>query len=89
MPSGVPSRIQVGARTYTLREIADGTGLSTSLVCLIFNQKRPITPYAATRLTSFFRISIEELFTPGTITVHTPPVRRPLGRIVYIRHRSH
>lgn len=68
-----------GTRPCTFTEIAAGTGLSLSLVSLIFSGKRPITPHAATRLTSFLGISIEELFTPGTITVETP---RPLGRIV-------
>ena len=85
MPRGVPYRVQVlgkGTRTYTLTEIADGTGLSLALVSKIFNRKLPITPYAATRLAEFFGISIEQLFTAGTIVVVTPPVRR-LGRIVY------
>jgi len=68
-----------GTRPCTFTEIAAGTGLSLSLVSLIFNGKRPITPYAATRLASFFGISIEELFTPGMIAVETP---RPPGRIV-------
>ena len=82
MPRGVPYRVQVlgkGTRPCTFTEIADGTGLSLSLVSLIFNGKRPITPYAATRLAGFLGINIEQLFTPGTITVETP---RPLGRIV-------
>ncbi|SRR5713226_9159586 len=85
MPRGVRSRIQVGTgtRTYSFREIAEGAGLSLSLVSLIFNRKRRITPYAAMRLTSFLGISIEQLFTAGTIKVHTPRLRRPLGRAVY------
>jgi len=83
MPRGVRSRIQVGTgtRTYSFREIAEGAGLSLSLVSLIFNRKRRITPYGAMRLTSFLGISIEQLFTPVTIVVATPPVR-PVGRII-------
>jgi hypothetical protein len=68
-----------GTRPYTFTEIAAGTGLSLSLVSLIFSRKRPITSYAAERLSRFWGISVEQLFTPGTITVETPC---PLGRIV-------
>lgn len=92
MPRGVPYRVQVlgkGSRTYTFTEIAAGTGLSLALVSLIFNRKRRITPYAATRLAIFFQITIEQLFTPDTITVETPSAR-PLGRIVgRVRPHSH
>lgn len=70
-----------GTRTYTFTEIADGTGLSLSLVSLILRGKRPVSEYAQPRLAEFFGISIEQLLTPGTITVRTPPAR-PLGRIV-------
>jgi transcriptional regulator with XRE-family HTH domain len=82
MPKGVPYRVQVagkGTRPCTFTELAAGAGLSLALVSKIFNRKLPITPYAAGRLASFLGISIEELFTPGTVTVETP---RPLGRIV-------
>ncbi len=68
-----------GTRPCTFTEIAAGTGLSLSLVSLIFNGRRSITPSAGERLAKYLGISIEELFTPGTITVETP---RPLGRIV-------
>ena len=84
MPKGVPFRVQVagrGMRTYTLTEIAAGSGLSLPLVSLIFGRRRRITPYAAERLASFFQISIEELFTEGTFNIQTP-APRPLGRMV-------
>lgn len=83
MPKGVRSRIQVGAetRTYTFREIADGTGLSLALVSLVFRGKRPVTPYAQNRLAAFFKRSVEALFAPGAIRDNTPPVR-PRGRVV-------
>src|ERR1700730_918029 len=85
MPRGVRSRIQVGtgSRTYTCRQIADGAGLSISLVSLIFRGKRPVSPYAQTRPATFFKMSVEELVAPGTIKVHPPRLRRPLGRAVY------
>jgi transcriptional regulator with XRE-family HTH domain len=83
MPRGIPSEIQVGPRTYSCRQIADGAGLSISLISLIFCGKRPVSPYAQTRLATFFRMSVEELLTPGTIKVHPPRLRRPLGRAVY------
>jgi transcriptional regulator with XRE-family HTH domain len=70
-----------GTRAYTFTEIAAGTGLSLALVSKIFNRKLPITAYAAERLAGFLGISIEQLFTEGTIAVETPPVRR-LGRII-------
>ena len=82
MPRGIPSEIQVGPRTYSCRQIADGAGLSISLISLIFCGKRPVSPYAQT-LATFFRMSVEELLTPGTIKVHPPRLRRPLGRAVY------
>ena len=84
MPRGVRSRIQVGTgtRTYTFRKIADGAGLSISLVSLLLRGRRPVSPYAQT-LATFFRMSVEELLTPGTIKVHPPRLRRPLGRAVY------
>ncbi|MFI5109022.1 MAG: helix-turn-helix domain-containing protein [Terriglobales bacterium] len=76
-----------GSRFYTLTELAAGTGLSLGLVSKIFSRKLPITPYAATRLAEFFGITIEQLFTAGTIVVETPPVRR-LARAVYKIHRD-
>ena len=83
MPRGVPSRIQVGAarRTYTFREIANGTGLSISLVSLIFRGKRPVSPYAQNRLAAFFEISVKQLLAPDTIRACALPVR-PMGRVV-------
>jgi transcriptional regulator with XRE-family HTH domain len=83
MPRGVPYRVQVAGRgrTYTLTEIAAGTGLSLSLVSLVLRGKRPVSEYVQPRLAQFFGVSIEQLRTPGTITTLTPPVR-PLGRIV-------
>lgn len=82
MARGIPSEIQVGARTYTCRQIADGAGLSLSLVSLIFRAKRPVSPAVQTRLATFFRLSVEQLFAPGTITVHTPRLLRPVGRVI-------
>lgn len=84
MPKGVPYRIQVagqGSRSYTFTEIAEGTGLSLSLVSLVLRGKRPLSEYAQPRLAEFFGITIEQLGTPGTLTAVTPPVYRP-GRIV-------
>ena len=90
MPKGVPYRVQIagkGTRAYTFTEIAHGTGLSLSLVSLIMRGKRTLSNYAQARLAQFFGISIEQLRTPGTITAQTPPVR-PLGRVVYRKHRD-
>ena len=84
MPKGVPYRVQVigrSTRTSTFTEIAQGAGLSLALVSLVMRGKRPVSEYAQPRLAEFFGISIEQLGTPGTFQVNTPPVR-PLGRIV-------
>jgi transcriptional regulator with XRE-family HTH domain len=84
MPKGVPYRVQVmgkGTCTYTLTEIAAGTGLSISLISLILRGKRPVTTYVGSRLAAFFGISRDE---PFTINVETP---RPFGRIVGRIHR--
>src|SRR6266567_7579611 len=93
MPRGVPSRVLIeggGSRAHTFTEIADGTGLSLSLVSLVMRGMRPVSPYAQARLAAFFRISIEELLTPGTIKVYTPPTRPARGRIVgYMRRPSY
>lgn len=72
---------------HSLSDIASAAGLSVSLLSLIFNRKRPITAYAAARLATALGISIDDLFTPGVITVKTPPAR-PLGRIVGRIHRD-
>jgi transcriptional regulator with XRE-family HTH domain len=84
MPKGVPYRVQVPGkvtRSYTFTEIAAGTGLSLALVSLVLRGKRPVSEYAQPRLAKFFGITIEQLRTPGTIVVATPPAR-PLGRVV-------
>lgn len=81
MPRGVCCQIGVRTNaTYSLSEIAVGTGLSVALVSLIFSGRRPATPYAQARLATFFGISNEELLTPGTIRNYIAPVR-PLGRV--------
>jgi transcriptional regulator with XRE-family HTH domain len=87
MPKGVPYRVQVGARIYTFTEVAFGSGLSLSLISLVLRGKRPVSAYAQARLAEFFGITIEQLWTPGTITVQLPPVR-PLGRVIRIRRGS-
>jgi len=76
-----------GTRTYTFTEIAQGTGLSLALISLVMRGKRPVSEYAQPRLAEFFGISMEQLRTPGTITVQLPPVR-PLGRVVGRIHRN-
>jgi transcriptional regulator with XRE-family HTH domain len=88
MPRGVPSRIQAGTipQTYTMREIADGVGMSVSLISRVMRGERPISEYLQPRLAEFFGVTIEQLRTPGTITAQTPPVRHS-GRVVYKIHR--
>jgi transcriptional regulator with XRE-family HTH domain len=75
------------SRSYTFTEVAFGSGLSLSLISLILRGRRPVSAYAETRLAEFFGITIEQLWTPGTITVQVPPVR-PLGRVIRIRRGS-
>jgi transcriptional regulator with XRE-family HTH domain len=88
MPKGVPYRVHVEGRespAYTLTEIADGTGLSLSLVSLIVCGKRPITNYAQARLAAFFAIPIGETC---AIRVETPQPRfRPKGRLIGYKNR--
>ena len=87
MPRGVPYRVQVlgkGSRTYTFTEIADGTGLSLSIVSLVMRSLRPPTPYIQARLCAFLGIGEGE---PYTINVSTPQPR-VRGRVVYRIHRD-
>jgi len=84
MPKGVPYRVKVfgnGTRTYTFTGIANGTGLSLSLVSLTLRGKRPVSEYAQPRLANFFGITIEQLGTSGSITAQVPPGRR-VGRAI-------
>jgi transcriptional regulator with XRE-family HTH domain len=69
-----------GPRTCcTFTEIANGIGMSVSIVSLILRGKRPISEYAKRRLAAFFGVSAGESF---TINVCTPPPRPPRGRLV-------
>ena len=83
MPKGVPYRVQVlgRPRTYTFTEIAEGTGLSLSLISRVLRGQRSLSEYAQSRLAEFFDITIEQLCTPGMVTQQRRPVCRP-GRIV-------
>jgi transcriptional regulator with XRE-family HTH domain len=82
MSYGVPSAIRVGGHTYTCKQIADGAGLHISLVSRIFRGKRKPSLYAAHRLASFLRISIEDLLAVAKVQVRMPrfPARR--GRVI-------
>ena len=86
VPRGIPYRIRIegkGPRSYTLTEIADGTGLSLSIVSLMLRGLRPLTPYTQARLAAFFGIGAGELC---AINVSTPQPRVK-GRIVARIHR--
>jgi len=53
----VPFRVSAegkDSRTYTFTEIADGTGMSLSIVSLVLRGLRPLTPYTQARLATFF-----------------------------------
>jgi transcriptional regulator with XRE-family HTH domain len=64
-----------------MREIADGVGMDISLISRVMRAERPISEYLQPRLAEFFGITVEQLRTPGAITMQTLPVRR-LGRVV-------
>jgi len=84
MARGVPSEIRVGPRTYTCRQIADGTGLDISLISRIFRGQRPLSEYSSNLLAGFFGISIEVVAGIVDVQIHRPPrLPRPLGRAVY------
>jgi transcriptional regulator with XRE-family HTH domain len=68
-----------------MRQVADCVGVSLSLISRVIRGERPISEYLQPRLAEFFGITVEELLTPGCVTVQIPPVRR-LGRIVYRIH---
>ena len=82
MPCGIPSAIQVRDRTYTCRQIADGTGFHISLVSRIFRGKRKPSLYTALRLARFFQISIEELLSVANVQVRMPRLPPRRGRVI-------
>ena len=90
MPKGVPARVQVlgRPRTYTFTEIAEGTGLSLSLISRVLRGQRSLTEYAQARLAEFFEITVEQLRTPGMVTQKPRPVYRPRRVVARARHGS-